>query len=175
MAGIAIGIGLQTPGALFQPWQFDANRLRPPVAKVAQQNEIHGYPLLPARARHNKRLNFNRSFENGGEMAMAHNMPLRSRFLGTAVLISAVGGLLLSYQWVHLDKPTLVQVTPASPAMMQLLRDEHGLMATMFRAQLATEKQGLAADGTDRDWAAGRATSSPAIAVRSPPAVSTHF
>jgi hypothetical protein len=106
---------------------------------------------------------------------MFQNMPLRSRFLSTAALVSAVGGLLLSYQWGHLDKPTLVQVTPASPAMMQLLRDEHGLMATMFRAQLATEKEGRAADGTDRDWAPGSVTSSPAITVRSPPAVATHF
>jgi hypothetical protein len=84
-------------------------------------------------------------------MAMSQKMPLRSRFLGTAALVSAVGGLLLSYQWGHATKPTLVQVTPASPAMMQLLRDEHGLMATMFRAQLASEKEGLAAGGADRD------------------------
>ena len=34
----------------------------------------------------------------------------------------------------------MVQVTPASLEMMQVLRDEHGLMANMVRAQLATER-----------------------------------
>ncbi|HEY2527600.1 MAG TPA: hypothetical protein VGJ20_06550 [Xanthobacteraceae bacterium] len=106
---------------------------------------------------------------------MSQNLPVLSRFLSTAALLSAVGGLLLSYQWRHDARPTLVQVTPASPAMMQLLRDEHGLMATMFRAQLATEKEGLAAGSADRDWEAGSVASRPAIARRSGLAVATHF
>jgi hypothetical protein len=33
--------------------------------------------------------------------------------------------------------------------MMQLLRDEHGLVATMLKAHLATEKRELAANGAD--------------------------
>jgi hypothetical protein len=33
----------------------------------------------------------------------------------------------------------MVQVAPASLEMMQVLRDEHGLTASMVEAQLATE------------------------------------
>jgi hypothetical protein len=44
----------------------------------------------------------------------------------------------------------LVRVTPASPEMMQLLRDEYGLMADMIKVQIANEK-GSAVGGVDRD------------------------
>ena len=80
---------------------------------------------------------------------MSRTMPLLGRFLSTAAVASVVGGLLLNYQWGHAATPSMVQVTPASPEMMQLLRDEHGLVATMLKAQLATEKRELAANGAD--------------------------
>ncbi len=41
--------------------------------------------------------------------------------------------------------PHTVPVAAASPEMMQVLRDEHGLVATMLEARLATEKQELTA------------------------------
>jgi hypothetical protein len=78
---------------------------------------------------------------------MSRNMPLLGRFLSTAALASVMGGLLLSYQWGRAAGPSVAQVAPASPEMMQLLRDEHGLVVTMLKAQLATEKQELAAGG----------------------------
>jgi hypothetical protein len=81
-------------------------------------------------------------------------MPLLGRFLSTAALASVMAGLLSSYQWGHAAGPSIGQVTPASPEMMQLLRDEHGLVATMLKAQLATEKRELAAGGADRVGAA---------------------
>ena len=69
------------------------------------------------------------------------NMPLLSRFLGTAVLASVIGGLLLSFEWSHGAGPPMAQVAPASLEMMQVLRDEHGLTASMVEAQLATERR----------------------------------
>jgi hypothetical protein len=80
---------------------------------------------------------------------MSRNMPL-PKFLGAAALASVIAGVLVSYEWDRTADPRLVRVTPASPAMMQLLRDEHGLMADMIRVQLANEK-GLQVGGIDRD------------------------
>ncbi len=64
-----------------------------------------------------------------------------SRILSTAALVSLAGGLLLSYQWGHTADPPLVKVTPASPEMMQLLRDEHRLIANMAKLQIASEQR----------------------------------
>jgi hypothetical protein len=64
--------------------------------------------------------------------------------------------LLLSNQWGHAAAPPLTQAASASPAMMRLLRDEHGLVATMLQAQLATEKKELAAASAPRQAAVAR-------------------
>jgi hypothetical protein len=82
--------------------------------------------------------------------------PLLSGFLGTAALVAVLGGLLLNHEGGHAGPRSTAQVAPASAAMMQLLRDEHGLVATMLSARLATEKQELAAGGADRATAAPR-------------------
>jgi hypothetical protein len=74
------------------------------------------------------------------EMGKSQNMPLLSRFLGTAVLASVIGGLLLSFEWSHAVGPPMAQVAPASLEMMQVLRDDHGLIANMLKAQLATQR-----------------------------------
>jgi hypothetical protein len=67
---------------------------------------------------------------------MLQNMP-SLKFLGTAVLGSAVAALLLSYvEWSHTAEAPLVRVTPASREMMQLLRDEHGLVENMLKLQM---------------------------------------
>jgi len=70
---------------------------------------------------------------------VSRNMP-SLRYFGTAVLGSVIAGLLLSYQWGHTAEERLVTVTPASPEMMQLLRDEHGLIADMLKVQIAKGK-----------------------------------
>ena len=68
-----------------------------------------------------------------------------------AGLASILGGLLLThFQLDRAPQPTTVKVAQASPEMMQLLRDEHGLMADILKVQLANEKV-LAVGGTDRD------------------------
>ena len=36
---------------------------------------------------------------------------------------------LVSYEWGHTGESRLVKVIPASPEMMEVLRDEHGLIA----------------------------------------------
>ena len=60
------------------------------------------------------------------------------RFLGTAVLVgSVIAGVPLTYQWGRAAEPPLVKVTPASPEMMQLLRDEHALARDMLKVQNA--------------------------------------
>jgi hypothetical protein len=70
---------------------------------------------------------------------MLQRMP-SLRFLGTAVLGSAVAALLLSYvAWGHTPEAPLVRVSPASPKMVQLLRDEHGLVADMLKLQMTKE------------------------------------
>jgi hypothetical protein len=87
-------------------------------------------------------LNFDPSFEKAEEMGFEMgkpqnmNMPFLSRFLGTAVLASVIGGMLFSFEWTRAAGPPVVQGTPASLEMMQILRDEHGLMTNMVKAQL---------------------------------------
>jgi len=81
---------------------------------------------------------------------MSQNRP-SLRFLGTALLGGAIAALLLSYKWGHAAEPPLVKVTPASPEMMQLLRDEHSLIADMLKLQIANEKKELRAGSADRN------------------------
>jgi hypothetical protein len=50
---------------------------------------------------------------------------------------SVIAGVLLSYQWGQPAEPSLVKVTSASPEMMQLLRDEYGLVTEMVKVQNA--------------------------------------
>jgi hypothetical protein len=65
-----------------------------------------------------------------------------SRFI-ERLLVSTLSGFLLNCQWGHTAEPPLTHAIPASLEMMQLLRDEHGLIAEMVKAQLATERSGL--------------------------------
>jgi hypothetical protein len=73
-----------------------------------------------------------------------------STFLGAAALVSVIAGVLVSYEWGHTAESRPVRVIPASPEMMQLLRDEHDLMADMLKAQVANER-GSAVGGIDRN------------------------
>jgi len=69
-----------------------------------------------------------------------------------AALASLIGGLVYThFQSVRAPVTVAAQVVPASPEMMQLLRDEHGLILNYVKAQAAVEKKLLAADeGTPR-------------------------
>jgi hypothetical protein len=60
------------------------------------------------------------------------------KFLSMVVLgAGVIAGVLQSYQWSQAAEPPLVKVTAASPEMMQLLRDEHGLVREMLKVQNA--------------------------------------
>ena len=71
---------------------------------------------------------------------MVRNMLPLDWFLGAAVA-SLIGGLLLGYQWGQPADASVVKVLPASLEMMQLLRDEHRLIASMLESRIATEKK----------------------------------
>jgi hypothetical protein len=96
-------------------------------------------------------LNFNRPFEKYGlreNGVMRFNMPLLRRFFGKvihdilpAALASLLGGFLIThFQLNRVPEPVTVPVARASPEMMQLLRDEHGLIVNFVKAQVANEK-----------------------------------
>jgi len=64
-----------------------------------------------------------------------------------AALASVIGGLLFThFQLGNAPVPVAAQVAPASPEMMRLLRDEHGLVLSYVQAQAAVEKKQLSAD-----------------------------
>lgn len=83
---------------------------------------------------------------------MLHKMPLLARLLTKllhdvlpAALASLIGGLLFThFQLARMVEPA-AQVTSASAEMMQLLRDEHGLIVNFLKAEMTKEKTQLAA------------------------------
>jgi hypothetical protein len=66
-----------------------------------------------------------------------------ARLLTTGLLAAVIGGLLWSSQWHRTIKSSPSQVTTALPGMMQLVRDEHDLVADMVRTQLAILDSGV--------------------------------
>ena len=68
--------------------------------------------------------------------------------LPTAGLV-AVGltGFVMASQWGYAAEPPAYPV-PASPEMMQLVRDEHDLVADMIKAQLIAERDRYAEQRT---------------------------
>ena len=64
-----------------------------------------------------------------------------------AGLASVLGGLLLTHFPIdRVPQPTTVKVTPASPEMMELLRDEHAMILSFVKEQVATEKNRTGVD-----------------------------
>ena len=84
---------------------------------------------------------------------MRYQMPLK-RLLSKlvhdilpAALASVIGGFLFThFQLGRWPEPVAAQVTPASDEMMQLLRDEHGLIVNFVQGRIADEKKQLVAD-----------------------------
>ena len=68
---------------------------------------------------------------------MVRNMLALDWFLGAA-LAGLIGALLLGYQWGQ-PAASIVKALPASLEMMQLLRDEHRLIANMLELRIASE------------------------------------
>jgi hypothetical protein len=70
-------------------------------------------------------------------------MSQSNRLLGrlfAGLLATALSGFLTNGPWEYAAKPAAF-ATPASLEMMRLLRDEHGLIVDMVKAQLATEER----------------------------------
>ena len=66
-----------------------------------------------------------------------------ARLLVTGLFAIVIGGLLLSSQWHRSIKPSPSRVTTAPLGMMQLVHDEHDLVAHMVRTQLALLDSGF--------------------------------
>jgi hypothetical protein len=130
-------------------------------------------------------LKFNRSFEkyepreNG---VMRFDMLLLKRFFGKlvhdilpAALASVLGGFLIThFQLNRVAAPVTVPVAHASPEMMQLLRDEHGLIVDFVKAQVESEKN--AGDSKQqvvntKERAANMDGGAPRLAMTSRPAI----
>jgi hypothetical protein len=87
-----------------------------------------------------------------------------------AALASILGGILLTYFNIdRVPEPVTVKVTQASPEMMQLLRDEHGLMLDFAKEQVAGEKNRSDADQRERNDAVEASAVPPAQVTPAPP------
>src|SRR5215471_12174435 len=87
-----------------------------------------------------------------------------------AALASILGGLLLTHFNIdRVPQPVTVKVTQASPEMMQLLRDEHGLMLDFAKEQAAGEKNRGDADQGERNDAVEASAVPPAQVTPAPP------
>ena len=101
---------------------------------------------------------------------MWFQMPLLSRFLTKVVhdilpaaLASVIGGFLFTHFQLGQPMPAAVSHASAAPAeMMDMLRDEHGLIVNFLNAQLATEKRHLADEDSDARAAAAEAANASA-------------
>jgi hypothetical protein len=82
---------------------------------------------------------------------MSWRVSVQARLLIAGMLVSLVGGLLLSTQSCRAVEASLGKGTSASPEMMQLVRDEHALVAEMIKAQMAARGGGLEGSLSDRN------------------------
>jgi hypothetical protein len=67
--------------------------------------------------------------------------------LSAGLVTVGLTGFVMASQWSHAAEPPAYPV-PATPEMMQLVRDEHDLVADMIKAQLAAERDRYAEQRT---------------------------
>ena len=82
---------------------------------------------------------------------MSWHVSVQARLLVGGVLISIVAGLLLGTQSCWAVEALLGKRTSASLETMQLVRDEHTLVAEMIKAQMAARGGGLERSLSDRN------------------------
>jgi hypothetical protein len=82
------------------------------------------------------------------------------RFLTLGLVAVGLTGFVMASQWGHAAEPPAYPIR-ATPEMMQLLRDEHNLVADMINGQLAAERDRYAEQRT--------AITTPAEAASVPP------
>jgi hypothetical protein len=81
---------------------------------------------------------------------MSWHVSVLARFLIAGMLVSIASGVLLSTQSCRAE-PSLGKGTPATREMMQLVSDEHALVAEMIKGQLAARSGGLERSLSDRN------------------------
>ena len=64
---------------------------------------------------------------------------MTKRLLTVGLVAVGLTGFVMASQWGYAAEPPAYPV-PATPEMMQLVRDEHDLVADMIKAQLAAER-----------------------------------
>jgi hypothetical protein len=74
-------------------------------------------------------------------------MAKTKRFVTVGVVAVALTGFVMASQWGYAAEPPGYPVPP-TPEMMQLVRDEHNLVADMIKAQLAAERDRYAEQRT---------------------------
>jgi hypothetical protein len=84
-------------------------------------------------------LNFNRPFETRAAMT--------KRLLTLGLVAAGLTGFVMASQWGHAAEPAAYPVR-ATPEMMQLVREEHDLVADMIKAQYAAERDRYAEQRT---------------------------
>ena len=72
---------------------------------------------------------------------------MTKRLLTAGLVAVGMTGFVMASQWGYAAEPPAYRV-PASPEMMQLVRDEHDLVADMIKAQLAAERDRYAEQRT---------------------------
>jgi hypothetical protein len=72
---------------------------------------------------------------------------MTKRLLTAGMVAVGLTGFVMASQWGYAAEPPAYPV-PASPEMMQLVRDEHDLVADMIKAQLAAERDRYAEQRT---------------------------
>jgi hypothetical protein len=84
-----------------------------------------------------------------------------------ATTASLIGGVLFAHYGLGRVTEPAAQVTPASAEMMQLLRDEHGVIVSFLNAQVEREKAELASGDALRQGS-GEAAAKANIPARTP-------
>jgi hypothetical protein len=72
---------------------------------------------------------------------------MAKRLLTAGLVAVGLTGFVMASQWGYAAEPPAYPV-PATPEMMQLVRDEHNLVADMIKAQLVAERDRYAEQRT---------------------------
>ena len=72
---------------------------------------------------------------------------MAKRLLTAGLVAVGLTGFVMASQWGYAAEPPAYPV-PATPEMMQLVRDEHDLVADMIKAQLVAERDRYAEQRT---------------------------
>jgi len=93
---------------------------------------------------------------------------MAKRLLTAGLVAVGLTGFVMASQWGYAAEPPAYPV-PASPEMMQLVRDEHDLVADMIKAQLVAERDRYAEQRTA--ISANPSAGGPASVPRTPSSV----